>query len=114
MLHILSNYPLVNITGDRSSPLPADYETLDSIVVARAEKEYAYNKRSSLVDEYLSPQQLSPELDDVPPMRKLICTYTKLCLIKFAVCMRLHSLIQLLIKFSWTLVELFGNCTIMY
>ena len=70
ILYVVSNYSLVNITGDRSSPLPADYETLDSIVVARAEKDYAY-KRSSLVDDYLSPQQLSPELD-VPPMRKLI------------------------------------------
>ena len=46
MLYVVSNYPLVNITGNRSSPLPADYETLDSIVVARAEKDYAY-KRSS-------------------------------------------------------------------
>ena len=70
MLYAVSNYPLVNITGERSSPLPADYETLDSIVVARAEKEYAH-KRSSLIDDYLSPQQLSPELD-VPLMHKLI------------------------------------------
>ena len=60
---------MVNITGDPSAQLPADYETLDSIVIARAEKEYA-QRRSSLVDEYLSPQQLSPELD-IPPMRKL-------------------------------------------
>ena len=74
ILYVVSNYSLVNITVDRSSPLPADYETLDSIVVARAEKDYAY-KRSSLVDDYLSPQQLSPELD-VPPMRKLISVAT--------------------------------------
>ena len=72
---MISNYPMVNITGhisDPSSPqLPSDYETLESVVVARAEKEYA-QRRSSLVDDYLSPRQLSPEFNDVPPLRKLI------------------------------------------
>jgi len=64
---------LVNITGDQSSPLPADYETLETIVIARAEKEYAQRRSStSLVEEYLSPQQLSPELDDIPPLRELV------------------------------------------
>ena len=67
---MISNYSRVNITGDASAQIPADYETLDAIVVARAEKEYAY-QRSSIIDEYLSPRQLSPEFD-VPPMRKLI------------------------------------------
>ena len=46
MLYVVSNYPVVNITGDRSSPLLADYETLDSIVVVRAEKDYAYKQSS--------------------------------------------------------------------
>lgn len=70
IVFMISNYSWVNITGDPPTQMPADYETLDSVVVARAEKEYAY-QRSSLVDEYLSPQQLSPEFD-VPPMRKLV------------------------------------------
>lgn len=67
---LTSSSSVAEYESDSSSPLPADYETLDSIVVARAEKEYA-NRRASLVDEYLSPRQLSPEFDapPLPPIR---------------------------------------------
>ena len=46
LLYVVSNYPLVNIIGDRTSPLPVDYKTLDSTVVARAEMDYAYKQSS--------------------------------------------------------------------
>jgi len=46
----------------------ADYESLDSIAVARAEN--MFRQRAYTVDEYLCPREVSPELDDMPPMRK--------------------------------------------
>ena len=46
----------------------ADYESLDSVAVARAEN--AFRQRSHTVDDYLSPREVSPELNDMPPMRK--------------------------------------------
>ncbi|XP_065903320.1 uncharacterized protein [Dysidea avara] len=52
----------------------ADYESLDSVAVARAGN--MYRQRAHTVDEYLCPREVSPELNDMPPMPPMRTTST--------------------------------------
>ena len=60
------------ISASQASPThtAADYESLDSVAVARAEN--MFRQRAYTVDDYLCPREVSPELDDMPPMRKCV------------------------------------------